>query len=230
MKGMRFVTCLLVIGILCVMPFAAHAAYTNISLTGFQNIDYNYELTGEIYLRFPQAAPQTFSFCIDTGHNMNVPGQYWAEPQSIAGDTSRLQAAYLLDTYAPSKHGVFSGTHAWNGGSSVWTLQETGTAVQLAVWDVLGQPHKTKTQVEAHYGTKYDFLFDKAEELKGSALNVKGDLSNLSSSYEVLVLWNNSAHQTKLQDVMTTHVPLPPSAVLLGAGLVGLVGVGRRMR
>ena len=229
MKVSKLFLCLAaIIGLVLFTPPAAKASFTNIYIDSFQNIDWSKELTGEIYWKQSSSSSlKSFSFCVDTGHNMSVPANYYKEAFSIAGNQGRLEAAYLMDTYAPSKHGAFSGStdgHAWNS-----DVIGTGTALQLAIWDVTGQSHMTLAQV----GSQYAYLYDKAAELKLGADSAWGPdghaLAGLANSYQFFSLWADSAKLDKKQDILAP-VPLPPSMFLLGAGLVGLVGVRRRMR
>ncbi|HVO67133.1 MAG TPA: hypothetical protein VMT12_11665 [Syntrophales bacterium] len=183
----------------------SHAAYTNIYLSAFQDVRWQDKLTGEIYYNI--GSMNSYSYCVDPSTNMPIPGNYFAEKFSIVGNAALLQVAWLVDNYAYSKKGVISGFNA----------NETGTILQLAIYDVIGQPVSPVSGYEA--------LFAKKNEIE--ALIPKTDLSYLAASYIRFDIYGDSDKGVKYQNVLTP-VPIPGVVWLLGSGLIGIIGIRRR--
>ena len=219
MKKLMFVMVLLVL--MFSFAFTSHASLNPINVSSFQNIDWTKSLTGEIYYTFPSnSGSLSYSYCVDKATSMGVPGNYYAEKLPITGQVGintmagLLKAAYLMDTFAYSKSGAYG---TWNG--YTYNAQETGTAVQLAIWDVTNQ--------KVNPVTGYGYLFDLADHMKNAI--PAGDLSSYASKYAVLDIYTNSDKTGASQDLLTP-VPIPPTLWLLGSGLLGLVGLRRRFK
>ncbi|OPY73590.1 MAG: hypothetical protein A4E63_00953 [Syntrophorhabdus sp. PtaU1.Bin050] len=196
-----------VIVVLLALVLPAHAAYTNIYLSGFQDIDWQNKLTGEIY--YDMGGTHSYSYCVDPSTDMPVPASYYVEKFSIAGNLPLLQVAWLMDSYAYSKSGAFTG----------FTAVQTGTIVQLAIYDAIGKP------VAVVPG--YESLFAKKDEIEASMPLTLSDLAYLSAKYARLDIYNNSDKTTAFQDLLTP-VPIPAGVWLLGSGLIGLVCLRKR--
>ena len=227
MKGIRAFLFLIIAALLLMAPVHARA-YTNIHLDSFQSI-ISGELTGEIHYTVTGGIPggpilsPGFSYCVDRWTDVYVPGKYYAEaynitappPAHLSGQYANggLKAAWLIDNYSYSLHpGVL--------GSS-YTPQQQGVIVQLAVWDVTGQG----TPVVGGYPG----LYTKAAELEGLIPTTAHALDYLANQYRWLRLYADSTNRTEYQDLMAP-VPIPSALWLLGPGLVGLVGIRRRMK
>lgn len=216
MKKLMFVVVLIVS--IFGLAFTSHASLDPINVSSFQNIDWTKSLTGEIYYKFPSnSSSLLYSYCIDRATSMTVPGNYYAEKVPITGQMDGLlKAAYLMDTFAYSKNGAYG---TWNGYN--YNAQETGTAVQLAIWDVIKQGISPVTG--------YQYLFNLADQMKSTIPT--GDLSSYASKYSVLDIYQNSNKTGGLQNVLTPNpVPIPPTAWLMGAGLFGVGFVRKRVR
>jgi hypothetical protein len=181
----------------------------NIYLKSFQ-AGFNY--TGEIYYQeYPGLSPTFYSYCIDKDTTVYVPGSYYAQKLTLLEYSVKenkdinglLKAVWLMDTYGVSKNGVYL-SHS---------VLETGVAVQLAIWDVTGQ-------ITLGSGG----IFDIAKDLESTIpLQL---LSDLSSKYAVLNIYKDGKMDVGYQDLLTP-VPIPPTILLLGAGIMG-IGIARK--
>lgn len=194
---------------LSLFSFSAFA-YETVSVTSFQNIDYTKDLTGEIYLKIGPNAKASFSYCVDRITSMNVPGTYYAVREAIAAGSAMAKAAWLEDKYAYS-HG---GQITYN--NRLYSATETGTAVQLAIWQVLGQGINPVAS--------YQYLFD----LSGYLAGLTPD-KDVSGHYMVLRQYTDTGLTHKTQDLLTP-VPLPGALLLFGTGLIGLAGFRRKSK
>jgi hypothetical protein len=218
MKRLLFYGLVLSFSIL-MSPMTASAYSGNIYLSSFQNIDWTINLTGEIYYNFGSGpgSPTYYSYCVDRSTNMPVPGSYYAVSQSIAGNTTGLlQAAWLIDNYAASKPYTYPGS----------TPLETGVALQLAIWDQIGQSLNTSSPTYAGYQnliTMENYFDNQVNQVSA------GTLSSLASKYQVLKIYVSDG-SGQLQSIETlTPVPIPAAFMLFGPGLLGLLGMRRKI-
>ena len=201
-----FVFFAVIVALLAIAVPRSDAYLTNIYLSAFQNIMWQDKLTGEIY--YDMGGENSYSYCVNPSVDMPVPGNYYAEQFSIAGNQNLLKVAWLMDNYGYSKFGAFPG----------FTAAETGTIVQLAIYDLIGQP------VAPVAG--YDALFTKMNQLINSIPAT--DLAYLSAEYKELAIYNNSDKGMAYQEVITP-VPVPAAVWLLGSGLIGLAGLRKKV-
>ena len=179
-----------------VLPLTASAYSGNIYLSSFQDIDWTKYLTGEIYYNFGSGpgSPTYYSYCVDRTNPMPVPASYYAESQSIAGNTGLLKAAWLIDNYAASKPYIYPGS----------TALETGVALQLAIWDQIGQGITYNSTTYA--GNENLFAMKNYFDSQVPT----GDLSSYASKFDVLKIYTTDASGNHLQDIESlTPVPIP---------------------
>ena len=211
MRGFKIFFGVLFVGFILVVCLSGSAsAYTkNIVMESFQQTS---GLTGEIYYHWTTpSTPSSYSYCVDHDTNMQVTNTaYYAEKVSIAGNEGLLEAAYLMDKYAYSKQGV----------QPSFSAAQTGAIVQLAIWAVIENTTISGT------GSLYDVA--RNLKLEAEALGL-AELAYLANKYVLLDVYNDSSKTTLYQDVLTP-VPIPGAAWLLGAGLIGLAGIRRRMQ
>jgi len=205
--------CLLcIVALVSFLSLSAHASYS-VGLTSYQGALGETETTGEIYGSanrdtVPPTSTSPFFFCLQSTVNVYVPGTYSVTESALTGDF--LRAAWLMNFYAPT----------WNGPYAGYSFQETGLAVQYAIWDLINQP-----------------LLSATDRVKTLAVNLyslslaqdPANLGFLQSSY-----YRMNLDGTTVQDLIgggpNPVVPIPAAAWLLGSGLVGLVVVRRRMK
>jgi hypothetical protein len=113
-----------------------------------------------------------------------------------------------MKTYGNSAYGIY--------GSSTFDYRETGIVVQNAIWSVTGQ------NTDFSSGKYYDLAQYMITQLPSS------DLSGLTSSYVRMNLFKDQNFSIHVQDQIRP-VPIPGALWLLGSGLVGLVGIRRRV-
>jgi len=202
-----------------VSPMTASAYSGNVYLSSFENIDWTINLTGEIYYNFGSGlgSPTYFSYCVDRSTNMPVPSSYYAVSQSIAGNTGLEKAAWLIDNFDATTKG-----YTYPGLNSV----QIDVALQLAIWDQIGQ---SITYNSTTYGS-YQNLFALASSFDSQVNQVSaGTLSSLGSKYEVLQIYMSDG-SGQLQNIETlTPTPIPAAFMLFGSGLLGLLGIRRKI-
>jgi hypothetical protein len=190
----------------CVFLMAAFAVFLPVSanayqvyLSGFQS---GYNSTGEIYGNDVSPVIPFYSFCLTESKNVYVPGYY--EAQNVALTGNELKAAWLMKTYAPTADWAYGLYNSHN-----YNYEETGIAVQNAIWFVTNQTmNVTDTDVLA---------------LANYFVSTVG--SNVSSDYVRMNLLDLDGNP--VQDLMRP-VPIPAAVWLLGTGLLGLFGIRRR--
>jgi hypothetical protein len=209
------------------LGFAANtnAALSQIEFTGMQA--YRGDQLGELYYTWRSGAlngTSSYSYCIDFEGAIGVPGNYYAQTVAITGagwpikngslsESQLLKAAWLIDTYAVSKNGVFGGYNAF----------QIGAAVQMAIWKVTGQLGLLNNPADAPAN-----LFVLADTLYNTI--PAGDLSSLKSKYVILDVYDDVNKTNKLQSQLTpTSVPIPATVWLLGAGLLGIGYVRKKV-
>jgi len=203
-------TALLISVAVLLMP-AAGLAYT-VHLDSFQNIDWTKSLTGEVY--YTLDGNSSFSYCVDRSKSMPVPHSYYADLLSISPESSLLRAAWILENFAYSLHGTY------NYLGRAYSANETGAAVQLAIWDVIGQGIGTVAG--------YEYLFTLKNYIVGLTPSIAALQGlGLENRYLIMDVYADATKCVAYQDLLTP-VPLPGAVWLFGAGLIGLVGLRRK--
>jgi len=211
MKILRVLFIFMIAVSLLFLPAVTKADTTNIQFTGFQNYGDGL-LSGEIYFNWinpDKTGP--LSYCVDRSRYVYVPGIYWAdvEPLSTKG---LQQAAWLMDAYSPDIKGRGPNpTEAY--------------ALQLAIWSVTGQLGITNIEQAISISAYPSSLADMATQM----LNSIPQTINMNDKYALLEIFNNSSMTVQYQSQLAP-VPIPAAAWLLGSGLIGLIGIRRRIR
>ena len=134
---------------------------------------------------------------------VNESGDIYGKPLNHAGEV-----AWLLDHYGASGQG----DKAYALQAAIWHVVTTGTTQFLTLDEVKSTPAQI-----ALYNADLD------------ALGAGSGSGHISNYY-----WMTPRHDIGGYEyqglVAPVHAPIPPAVLLLGTGLVGLVGVRRRMR
>lgn len=163
-----------------------------------------------------QGVDKTFGYCVE--YDASIPeGRYSFTSKNISS-LGQYQAAYLMDKYA------YAGTNVQGLGSNDGN---TITALQAAIWSVLGGTGNNNwTPITAP-----ETITKLYSDMMGS-LTTFTEVAHFSGlGLEKYVILSADIGTTDRQDIMvrTNPVPLPGAGLFLGAGLLGLVGLRRKI-
>lgn len=209
---MRKLLMLLVAGLIFTIPFQARADLTY-TMTSFQSLGPLYasgEITGD--LTGLLNIPTLYSFCINNAAILYEGQPYSASLTSIAGNAGLLESAYLINTYVPQ--------------NSALTDVNMGVALQWAMWMALGQASPlTDTSVQnPTLAATYASIYNQAQQYEQQAQNqyIAGNLSQYAGMYQELQLQGS-------QSLLLVPTPVPAAVYLFGSGVLGLVGLRKKM-
>ena len=200
---------LLAAGLIFMIPFQARADLTY-TMTSFQSLGPTYasgEITGN--MTGSLNISDLYSFCVYNSATLYQGQPYAASLASIGGNTGLLQSAYLMDKYVPR--------------NSPLTDVNMGVSLQWAIWMLIGQgsPLTDINVANPTLAATYPSIYSRAQLYQQEALNA-GNLSQYAGTYQVLQLQGS-------QDLLIVPTPVPAAVYLFGSGLLGLVGLRKKM-
>lgn len=219
---------LLLASVACLLflaPFQAQADAT-FTLTAFQSLGPEYA-SAEIYFTLNNASSSSYySFCVDNSRTIYQGTPYYAVFSPLTdSNTGLLEAAYLMNTYAPSETGR-------SNVPGITDITRQGVALQWAIWMVTGQDQVAGVQALFNNPNFADIKIA-ADQLKLQA-DTASNLAQNSNSYTQVQIWDSEADYTAgdtahQQQTLLAPVPLPGTLWFMESGLMGLWGVRRRI-
>ncbi len=181
----------------------------------------NYEFNVSFLSAF-EGFSSTFGYCVDLGQGFDSGSMF----KSVEVDGDYLKAAWLVDKYATfSKSGqILTGT----------TSSVIISALQAAIWDVLGQykgypnneyypldPKNDSSAAQKVYDSYVAMI---------AAVNGVTTFEGLGLENKFQLLTNKRSQDLIVCTDSTSPVPVPAAVWMLGTGLVGVMGMRWRQR